>query len=88
MPPLPHSQAASRGAVMMRRPAPMRGPIIPRIRNYFAEVISELKKVVWPTREETRRLTIMVLIIAGAVGVFLGIVDYGFTRFVELITGL
>jgi preprotein translocase subunit SecE len=66
----------------------MRGPIIPRIRNYLAEVISELKKVVWPTREETRRLTIMVIIIAGAIGVFLGIVDYGFTRFVELITGL
>ena len=73
---------------MMRRPAPMRGPIIPRIRTYFAEVISELKKVVWPTREETRRLTIMVIIIAGAIGVFLGIVDYGFTRFMELITGL
>ena len=61
---------------------------IPRIRSYIGEVISELKKVVWPTREEARRLTIMVIIIAGAVGLFLGVMDYGFTRLVEWITSL
>ena len=72
---------------MMRRPL-ARGPIIPRIRSYFGEVISELRKVVWPTREETRRLTILVIIIAGAIGAFLGVADYGFTELVEWITGI
>jgi len=73
---------------MMRRQGPGGRSVIPRVRRYFGEVIAELKKVVWPTREETRRLTIMVIIIAGAIGLFLGIVDYGFTHLVELIIGL
>ena len=72
----------------MRRQATARKPIIPRIRSYIGEVISELRKVVWPTREEARRLTIMVIIIAGAIGLILGVTDYGFTRLMELITGL
>ncbi len=63
-------------------------PLIPRVRSYIGEIISELKKVVWPTREEARRLTIMVLIIAGAIGLFLGVTDYGFTRFMEWLTSL
>lgn len=71
----------------MKRPAPARGPIIPRIRAYFGEIIAELRKVVWPTREETRRLTVMVIIVAGAVGILLGVMDYAFTRIMEVIIG-
>ncbi len=73
---------------MMRRQAAAGRPVISRVRSYIGEVISELKKVVWPTREEARRLTIMVIIIAGAIGLFLGVVDYGFTHLVEWIVGL
>ncbi|NOQ43073.1 MAG: preprotein translocase subunit SecE [Dehalococcoidia bacterium] len=62
--------------------------IIPRIRGYVGEVISELKKVVWPTREETRRLTVMVIIIAGSIGVFLAVWDYGFSQFMRWIVNL
>jgi len=55
--------------------------------GYFREVIGELKKVVWPTREEMRRLTIMVIIITIAIGLFLGAIDLGFTRLVDLFLG-
>jgi len=72
----------------MRRQATAGKPIIHRIRSYIGEVTSELKKVVWPTREEARRLTVMVIIIAGAIGLILGVIDYGFTRLMDLITGL
>ncbi|MFC1925984.1 preprotein translocase subunit SecE [Chloroflexota bacterium] len=48
------------------------------------DIISELRRVVWPTREEAIRLTIMVLIVCIIVGVFLGVIDYGFTK---LVTG-
>lgn len=72
---------------MMKRPASARGPIIPRIRAYFGEIIAELRKVVWPTREETRRLTVMVIIVAGAVGILLGVMDYAFTKIMEAIMG-
>lgn len=59
-------------------------PRLSRVVSYFREVMSELKKVVWPTREETRRLTLMVLAIAGGVGVILGVIDFGFTYLVSV----
>jgi preprotein translocase subunit SecE len=71
----------------MAKPTFAMGQIIPWVRRYIGEIAAELKKVVWPTRAETRRLTVMVIIIAGAVGIFLGIADYGFTRFMQLIIG-
>lgn len=51
------------------------------------EVVSELRRVTWPTREETTRLSIMVIAVALAVGVFLGAVDLGFTRLLSIILG-
>ncbi len=64
-----------------------RRPIISRFVAYIREIVAELKKVVWPTREETRRLSTMVIAIAIAVGVLLGAIDLGFTRLVDLFLG-
>ncbi len=72
----------------MRRQATARGPIVPRIRRYIAEVVAELKKVTWPTREEASRLTKMVIIIAGAIGLILGVFDYGFTHLMDWIVSI
>ena len=52
--------------------------------RYFGEVIAELKKAVWPSRQDTRRLTIMVIAISVAIGALLGSLDLGFTRLVDL----
>ena len=70
----------------MRRQAAARARFVPRL-GYFREVMGELKKVVWPTREETRRLTIMVIIVSITIGIFLGAVDMGFTRIVDWFFG-
>ena len=48
----------------------------------FGETIGELKKVVWPTRREAIRLSLMVLIVCLVVGIFLGALDYGFAELV------
>ncbi len=48
--------------------------------QFSKEVISELRKVVWPSRQEATRLTIFVILIATAIGVFLGFTDLGFTQ--------
>jgi len=61
--------------------------IIPWFRRYIGEIVAELKKVVWPTRAETRRLTGMVIGIAGLIGIFLAVADYGFTHLMQLIIG-
>jgi preprotein translocase subunit SecE len=41
----------------------------------FREVRSEMKKVVWPTREETIRLTIVVIAISAVISVILFVSD-------------
>ena len=51
--------------------------------RYFIEIIDELRKVVWPSREETRNLTTVVIIVSVAVGALLGGVDWGFNRILE-----
>jgi len=49
---------------------------------FVGDTVSELRKVVWPTRQETLRLTIMVLIVCITIGLFLGALDYGFAELV------
>ncbi len=49
------------------------------------EIRSELKKVVWPTRDEAIRLTIVVIGVCTAVGLFLGAADYIFAQTFTLI---
>ncbi len=49
--------------------------------NFIQEIIAELKKAVWPSREETTRLTYIVILISGVVGLFLWGVDKGFFEF-------
>lgn len=65
---------------MKQRPALKRRRINLR---FFGEVLSELRKAVWPTREEAIRLTVMVLIVSVVVGLVLGAIDFGFTRLVN-----
>ncbi|TSC78383.1 MAG: Protein translocase subunit SecE [Parcubacteria group bacterium Gr01-1014_33] len=47
-----------------------------RIITYLKESKLELKKVTWPTREETIRYTVTVIVISGVVAIFLGGLDY------------
>ena len=46
-------------------------------------IIDELRKVVWPSRQETANLTVVVLVVSIAVGIFLGVIDFGLNRVVE-----
>ena len=55
--------------------------------SFIGEVTSELKKVVWPTRQEATHLTTIVVVVAIAVGIILGIVDFVFSRLMQLLLG-
>lgn len=55
------------------------------ITNFLNEVREEILKVAWPTREQTTRYTILVILVAVAVGVFLGGLDYILTKLTALI---
>jgi len=70
----------------MRRQTVTAKPSGSRLR-FFGETISELKKVVWLTRREIIYLTTLVLITAAVAGLILGVLDYGFTRLVNVFLG-
>ena len=51
--------------------------------RFVRDIISELRKVSWPAREETTRLTVVVIIVAVSIGLMLGAVDLVFNWVVE-----
>ena len=53
--------------------------------NFLGEVRDELKKVVWPTRDEVIRLTGVVILVSLFVGIFLGGADFILTKIVQII---
>jgi preprotein translocase subunit SecE len=53
--------------------------------DYLKEVRFELSKVVWPKRQEVIKLTLIVLIISAIVGIYVGGLDYLFTKTLEFI---
>ncbi|MBA2700274.1 MAG: preprotein translocase subunit SecE [Chloroflexi bacterium] len=57
-----------------------------RIRRYFDEVQSELRKVSWPTREQVRNLTVLVFAISFVVGVYITVLDSFFQGLLGLLT--
>ena len=56
-----------------------------QVREYLKDVRGELTKVSWPTREELRDSTVVVIVTVILVATFIGIVDYGLNQVVRLI---
>lgn len=55
--------------------------------NFAREAVVETRKVVWPTREETVRTTLIVFVVVVLIAIFLWIVDLGFLWAVEKFLG-
>ena len=75
--PAPKQQSAV--AVETARKKHFYDPIV----RYFRDIVVELKKVTWPTREETLRLTIAVIAVSVVIGMALGGVDIFFNWLVD-----
>jgi len=54
--------------------------------NFVSDIIDELKKVSWPTRAETIRLTTIVIIVSLIIGLYVGIIDILLAKGLEVIT--
>jgi preprotein translocase subunit SecE len=63
----------------------MTNPVV-KIREFFAEVMVELKKSSWPTRKELIDSTLVVLITIVVMGLFVAAADFIFLRIVSLLT--
>lgn len=65
------ARASTRGGRPMAQGAAARiSPV-----TFLQETASELRKSVWPSREEVTRLTVIVIVVAIAFGFFLGGLD-------------
>ncbi len=56
-----------------------------RFVQFYRETAAELRKVVWPTRDEAVRLTIIVIIVVVAMSIFLGTIDYLLSQLLRFI---
>jgi preprotein translocase subunit SecE len=56
-----------------------------KFQNLVRDTYTEIKKVTWPDQETTRNLTILVIVMSAALGILLGLVDYGFRELWEWI---
>lgn len=54
-----------------------------KIKNFFQEVKTEMKKVNWPTREETTKYTVVVIGATAVVAMYLGALDAIFFQILE-----
>jgi preprotein translocase subunit SecE len=61
--------------------------IFARIRNFIREVISELGKVIWPTRKELLTYTGVVIVFVAIIVTIVGLLDYGFAKAVLYVFG-
>ena len=59
--------------------------MILKIKNFFIEVITELKKVSWSTRKDVIDATWVVLISSIMLGVFIGVTDLALSKLLGLI---
>ena len=56
--------------------------------RYIRETRGELRKVTWPTREESQRLTAIVLGVTALMALFLGVLDFIFSSGMESLVSL
>ena len=59
-----------------------RGP-----RQYYREVVAELRKVIYPSRKELITYVVVVLVFVSAMTAITALLDFGFTRLVLAVFG-
>lgn len=53
--------------------------------NYFSEVLREVKKVSWPSKEQTQEKTLLVLVVSVIIGLYIGILDFVFAKLLGIL---
>lgn len=61
--------------------------IFSKIAQFVREAKIELRKVNWPTKQQTINYTLLVVAMSVAVAIFLGGLDLGFSRMLQVLIG-
>ncbi len=59
--------------------------LIKGVVKYFQQVRQETLKVTWPTREQTIRMTALVIIVSVALGALMGGLDYVLAKVISAV---
>lgn len=59
--------------------------MIERLKTFLIETRAEIKKVTWPTKQELKDATKVVIVASFLLTVFIGIVDQILSRIIKLI---
>jgi preprotein translocase SecE subunit len=59
--------------------------VLTGVRRYLVESWAELKKVAWPTRETVMRLTVLVIGVSAAVGLYIFVLDTIFNSMLDAV---
>lgn len=46
--------------------------------QYASETVREIKKVSWPSQQQTIEMTLLVIAVSLVIGVYIGVIDYIF----------
>jgi preprotein translocase subunit SecE len=89
LPGLPFHQragSASRGAADIDGEiAGKKNRMLERLKTFLTDTKNELKKVTWPTKEELKESTRVVIVASFLLTVFIGVVDQILSRIIKLI---
>lgn len=55
------------------------------VSRFFRDVRSEMKSVSWPGKDDLKEGTTVVIVMSAIVAVFLSLVDFGFSKILELL---
>jgi preprotein translocase subunit SecE len=79
-----------RAETTSEKPEVKTGPL-QAFQEYIRDVRVEMSKVTWPTRDELRESTIVVIVMVAVMTIFIGIVDWilsrAFTALIQVLVG-
>jgi len=61
--------------------------MVNRLVRFIKEVRNELKRVSWPSRDDVRESTTVVIVVVLVLAVFIGLVDWALSFLVSFILG-
>jgi preprotein translocase subunit SecE len=61
-------------------------PFFARMKKYFKDTKSELKKVTWPSKEQLKQNTTVIIVFIILIGIFLFVFDSAFSWLTSLLT--
>src|SRR5260370_34525849 len=75
---MPSMGTSARGAA-----PPARGGLLGWRPRFLMDVISELRKVIWPKREDVTHLTFVIVVVTIMIGAVLGLIDISFSWIID-----